>query len=291
MTRRALLLAITVFAAACGDSTTITGTPGTTTNPNQQNPGTPTTPTTPTTPNPTPTPGAGSFVKRTVVVSGVSYPYQVFIPAGHTSATRAAIILSVHGSGERGTDGDKQMLEGLAPVISTQRTTFPALAVFPQIPPGETFDRPTMTRIVMGALDAAAAEFNADITREYATGYSFGGGVIYEAAYANPTRFAAIAPMSSTFCDACVSGQANATTGSAYPLIANALKAVPFWVYHGSADQTAPVTKAQGLVNALRSAGDTQVKYTEYAGFDHVTTWRTAYASADFYAWLFAQHR
>jgi poly(3-hydroxybutyrate) depolymerase len=53
------------------------------------------------------------FLNRTIEVEGVSHRYQVYVPAGYTRARRWPVILFLHGSGERGSDGVLQTSIGL----------------------------------------------------------------------------------------------------------------------------------------------------------------------------------
>src|SRR2546425_11958951 len=53
------------------------------------------------------TPAPAGFVARTTVVDGATYRYQVFVPR-HVGRARPPVILSLHGAGERGSDGELQ---------------------------------------------------------------------------------------------------------------------------------------------------------------------------------------
>jgi len=54
------------------------------------------------------------FLDRTVVVDGVTRRYQVYVPRGWSAKRRWPIALALHGSGERGTDGELQTEIGFA---------------------------------------------------------------------------------------------------------------------------------------------------------------------------------
>ena len=58
--------------------------------------------------------------------------YSVFLPKDYSPDQKWPVILFLHGAGERGTDGKRQLTLGLGPVVKHQADTFPAIAVFPQ---------------------------------------------------------------------------------------------------------------------------------------------------------------
>ncbi len=125
---------------------------------------------------------AGAFVERSVTVDGAAYRYQVFVPARSArGSARAPTILFLHGTGERGNDGDKPTRVGLGPYIRTHADTFPAIAVFPQAPHGRDWNG-VAAEIAFAALDAATEEFNGDRNRSYLTGLSMGGYGTWELA-------------------------------------------------------------------------------------------------------------
>src|SRR5881409_162349 len=80
------------------------------------------------------TPAATGFVARTTTVDGMLYRYQVFVPRGTDRGARPPVILSLHGAGERGTDGQLQTMVGLGPVVRGRAESFPAVVVMPQAP-------------------------------------------------------------------------------------------------------------------------------------------------------------
>src|SRR5439155_26109961 len=51
----------------------------------------------------------GGFVERTLMWRGVPRPYQVWVPPAYSRQHRWPVILFLHGSGERGSDGRRQI--------------------------------------------------------------------------------------------------------------------------------------------------------------------------------------
>jgi predicted peptidase len=293
---RRVLIAAVVLSWACGGgdptgpSTYTSGTPSST-NPDGTNPGG----TNPGNTGPSTVPEAGTFVKRTTTIAGVNYGYQVFVPAAYNTSTRWPVILSMHGAGSRGSDNTSQMTAGLPTYIRPNAATFPAFAVFPQIPAGaeQTVPRSLQYAIVHAALDSVIARYAIDTKRQYVTGLSMGGSLTYELAFNEPTRWAAAVPVAALYSDKAISGDPNAADGSSYNLLASHVTPMPVWVFHGRYDPTVPASIPRSIVAALQAAKD-PVQYTEfsYAGAGHnAATWDSAYVHPTLWTWLLAQHR
>src|SRR5205823_14469762 len=130
------------------------------------------------------------FLSRSVTVGGTAYPYVVYVPRAYDPSRAWPVILSLHGSGERGTDGWRETIHGVANTIRVEPARVPAMAVFPQAPPDSRWlDEPA--EAAMQALDKTIGEFRGDATRVYITGLSMGGYGTLHLAMAHPNRFAA----------------------------------------------------------------------------------------------------
>ena len=243
----------------------------------------------------TPETSGGQFVGRAVKVEGQTAYYQVFVPR-NAAASRGElpVVLFLHGSGERGRDGRRQTQAGLGPYLRQHASTFPALVVLPQTPDDQEWSGEN-NRIALAALDAAIAEFGADPQRQYLTGMSMGGYGSWNIALAEPARFAAIVPV----CGAVLSPRAVRPTlfvedvaheADPYAAIAQRLKHVPIWMFHGALDDVVPPEDDRKLHAAFQQAGAKDVRYTEYPDGNH-NAWDATYADSAMWAWLFAQQR
>src|SRR5690606_36038802 len=105
-------------------------------------------------------PERGSFVAREVVVDGAAHRYQVFVPARTAVRGKPAVILFLHGSGERGGDNRKQLTVGLPPHVLAHADDFPAIVVVPQAPEGSEWNQ--VADVTFAQLDAATREFGGD---------------------------------------------------------------------------------------------------------------------------------
>lgn len=236
----------------------------------------------------------GAFVERSVTVDGAEYRYQVFVPARSARGRgKAPTLLFLHGTGERGSDGDKPTRVGLGPYIRAHADSFPAIAVFPQAPDGRDWNG-VAAQIAFAALDAATAEFDGDRDRSYLTGLSMGGYGTWELALMQPQRFAALAPV----CGGLTAPRAERNLvvtplqGEADPpaALAQRLKHLPVWIFHGAKDDVVPPRESREISIALKAIG-ADVRYTEFPDANH-NSWDPAYSQTpELWPWLFAQRR
>lgn len=235
----------------------------------------------------------GRFVERSVEVGGTRHAFRVFVPATGLRRGPLPVILFLHGTGERGSDGEKPTLVGLGPAVRARAADFPALVVFPQAPDGMDW-KGIAADIAFAALDAAAREFDGDPARTYLTGISMGGYGTWELALMQPQRFAALVPV----CGGLTAPRAerdlfvDALRDEADPpaALAARLRDVPVWIFHGARDDVVPPRESRAIHAALSAAG-AAVRYTEFADANH-NSWDPAYAQTPaLWEWLFAQRR
>lgn len=233
----------------------------------------------------------GRFVQRQLQIEGRSYRYQVFVPA-HLQAAGTPVVLFLHGSGERGSDGARQTQAGLGPYLRRHAADFPAIVVLPQAPQGEEWAGINV-RMALAALDAASAEFGGDRSRTYLTGMSMGGYGSWNAALLAPGRFAALVPV----CGGVRVPHADRPTLhvdelSALPdphaALAARIGATPVWMFHGALDDVVPPEDDRRLYRAFQAAGARAVRYTEYPDGNH-NAWDATYADPAMWAWLFSR--
>jgi predicted peptidase len=236
----------------------------------------------------------GRFLARDLVSQGKKYRYQVFVPA-RPAEGRTPVILFLHGSGERGSDGEKQTQAGLGPYLRAHATDFPAIVVFPQSPDDRSWDG-DVAQMALAALDAATDEFGGDRDRTYLTGMSRGGYGSFELALLQPQRFAALVPVCGgitlpgtrpDLADLEVSSVAS--HADPFTDAAHQLRHIPTWMFHGADDDVVPPAQSRRMYAALKAAG-ADVRYTEFPGIGH-NAWDPTYRSPELWTWLFAQHR
>lgn len=217
----------------------------------------------------------GQFLKKVYEDDQGSHRYQVFLPADYDKQKQYPTILYLHGSDECGRDGEKQVQVGLGPLARSRAADFPFIVVFPQCE--TTRDHRYLLRWQSGSPDATRAlkileqverDYSVDRGREIVTGWSMGGYGAWSLAMADPTRWAAVVP---------VSGGGDVTRVAA-------LKGVPIWVIHGPKDRIVYPERSREMVAALKKAGGT-VRYDEPKSEAH-GVWQRAYDSEALETWL-----
>jgi len=242
-----------------------------------------------------PVPGRGiesGFLNRTIVVDGVTHRYQVYVPAEYSPKRAWPVVLCLHGSGERGTDGLLQTEIGFGTALRRHADRYPLIAVFPQCPPDTRWPG-SSSRIALAALDATMREFHGDADRLYLTGLSMGGNGAWYLAYRDPSRWAAILVACGWVrpedrhptAEPVVPGDESA----AIETLAGRLRHVPVWQWHGASDDVIAPADSRALAAAFDSLG-APARYTELPGVGH-GSWEAMYASSEVATWLLAQHR
>ncbi len=231
------------------------------------------------------------FLDRMAVVDGVTYQYQVFVPRNWNKKVKWPVILFLHGSGERGTDGVIQTDVGIGTAIRKHVDRFPFVVVMPQCRTNDWWTSLAMEAQALKALDQTMKEFKGDPQRVYLTGLSMGGFGTWGLASEHLGRFAAIVPVCGGIRlahGAKINNYRDVDDSSdPYAGTARKLGKIPVWAFHGDADDRVPVTESRQMVAALKAAGG-NVRYTEYPGVKH-NSWDNAYGEPELFTWLLAQ--
>ena len=200
-----------------------------------------------------------------------------------------AVLLFLHGAGERGNDNQIQLKHCAADLVNFCETEkIKAVLLFPQCPQNVmwieqswslpehemTLEPTPQLRHALELLDSVIEQEKCDPRRVYISGISMGGFGTWEALSRRPEFFAAAIPV----------------CGGGDVAQAPKLKDIPIRVFHGSADSVVKVKRSRDMVAAIRAAGGTKISYTEYPGVDH-NSWTAAYADHDNLRWLFSQSR
>ncbi|MFQ3544364.1 prolyl oligopeptidase family serine peptidase [Halobacillus rhizosphaerae] len=196
--------------------------------------------------------------------------YLLHLPKNYepSSQEQWPLILFLHGSGERGSDVDRVKLEGLPKEIEAGGE-FPFIIVSPQCPEDSrwTNELDVLTRL----LDEIQSSYHVDPSRMYLTGLSLGGHGTWHLAAKTPQTFAAIAPV-------CGRGEVQ---------MAESLKNIPTWVFHGDQDDIVSIQHSIDMVKAIEKQGR-GVRFTVYEGVGH-DSWTETYRNPKLYEW-FLEH-
>jgi predicted peptidase len=221
------------------------------------------------------------FVKKSFKNSdGSESPYVVYVPQKYDPAKPAPIMLFLHGAGESKGGTKMPVEQGIANGhIQKRAKDFPAIVVIPQAEEVKVAyaDRwlpknPDGKRAI-AMLETTMKEYKVDEKRVYLTGLSMGGYGAWAMAAEYPDRWAAIVPI----------------CGGADPAIAEKIKNIPCWAFHGESDAVVKPELSRKLIDALKAAGG-KPRYTEMAWVGH-NSWDPAYSVDELYTWMFAQKK
>ncbi len=193
-----------------------------------------------------------------------------------------ALILFLHGSGERGSDNQAQLKHGIEPMLNyIRKNKIKAVVLIPQCPADRGWtswepDTPPSpeTLLLLQLLDEKEKEFDADSGRVYITGVSMGGFGTWALLAMRPEKFAAAIPI----------------CGGGNPADAPKLVGLPIQVIHGGADRIVEPKWSRDMVDAIRKAGGSKIIYREFEGCGH-DSWTSAYRDSGTWEWLFAQSK
>jgi len=233
------------------------------------------------------------FLDRDIPSRGSSTAYQIFVPGEYDPARSWPLIVYLHGLGGGGTDGRRQTDGGLASAVKRHPEWFPAVALFPQAPPDSNWVG-SAAELVFQQIEATAAEFNIDPDRVYLTGASMGGEGVYHLALLQPERFAALvvscgSPFTPDWRLRQLGMPLQNRSEAEFDRIAESLRHLPLWAFHGMYDDVVDVADARTMVEALNATSG-RARLTEYAEQGHEACGR-AFFEPDVWPWLFAQTR
>ena len=233
------------------------------------------------------------FLDRAVSLGGVTYRYQVFLPAKFDPHKKWPVVLFLHGAGERGDNGLLQTDVGLGHVIRNSTRDWLFLVVMPQCRTNRYWTDPTMQAQALAALEHSVTEFKVDRERIYLTGISMGGYGTWDLAAKYPGKFAAYVVLCGGirgpegFQELHVGLVDDPNVADPYAETARRIGKTPVWIFHGDADPAVPVEESRKMAQALERAG-ANVRYTEYPGVGH-NSWDKAYAEPGLFEWLLRQ--
>ena len=197
--------------------------------------------------------------------------YLLYLPKDYAETNKQwPLILFLHGSGERGNDPTLINTCGLTKHL-VKGMELPFIIVAPQCPKDRRWI--DQTDVLINLLDDIIERYPVDQSRVYLTGLSMGGQGTWKLATDYPHRFAAIVP---------ICGRGDTV------LARHRLTKMPVWVFHGAKDKLVPISKSEEMVEALRQAGNKNVKFTAYPNANH-DSWNRTYTNRQLYEW-FLEH-
>lgn len=223
----------------------------------------------------------------TMEVDGITYAWAIMIPPGVEEGGPA--ILFLHGAGECGTDGKKNLEAGLPWHVRNETQNWPFVIIVPQKPTLES-EWEDHAEAVLAMLDEVAEEGLYEPARLAITGLSQGGHGTIMLASMHPERFQAAAPVCG-YVDRRMSTDGERlkevpATPDDKSIIDTATKLakMPVWLFHGSLDDIVPPEESRSLFEALKSL-KAPVQFTEYPDANHLS-WPAAYSDPKLAEWF-----
>jgi predicted peptidase len=200
--------------------------------------------------------------------------YQIYCPTKIYSETKLPLVIFLHGTGERGSDNEKQ-LDSRPKKFTTVKNQEkrPCVVVAPQCPTDQYWTEEELTKQVNALVKKLAKNLPVDENRIYISGFSMGGYGTWEALSKGSKIYAAGLPIS----------------GGADPSIARSIKKIPIWNFHGDNDTAVSVKNSRKIVEALKKL-KANITYTEFPGAGHGIT-NKVLNDTKVMEWLFEQKK
>ncbi len=212
--------------------------------------------------------------------NGLKLPYCTRV-VNDTLPGKEAVLLFLHGAGERGEDNCKQLVHGSEALVEfLEKTQIKCRLIFPQCPldikwvaldwdkTGHKMPENPSAPMqgVIELLQEVLSLDTVDKSQVYVSGISMGGYGSWDILLRCPNTFAA----------------ALINCGGADTKEVVKLKDLPITVYHGGVDTVVPTENSRAIIKALKDAGSTKIEYHEIRGCGH-NCWTACFD--DFHNW------
>lgn len=216
-------------------------------------------------------------------------PYRMLSPETPKHGEKYPLVIFLHGSGERGTDNEKQLVHGASTFSNpVNAEKYPSFVVFPQCKERTWTEKFSAQSFMPGApapqiskqeetivslINSLIDEYPIDKDRIYLVGISMGGIATYDLACRYPELFAAAVPIS----------------GAVNPERLISARNVSFMIFHGEEDDEIPSICGREAYKSLSAVG-ANVDYIEFAGMGH-ECWSSAFNYPILLPWLYSQSK
>ncbi len=197
--------------------------------------------------------------------------FWLYEPSDESAKTEAGypLLLFLHGGGECG--DNPQVLKKYGPPKLCDNPEVAKTWKFFTISP-QCKQRSSWSPLqLMVLIDEVCAKYPIDRSRVYVTGPSMGGVGAWGCAAIGEGKIAAAAPLC---------GNLNAQKAANIK--------IPIWAFHGDADPVVKLETDQATVDAVKKAGNEDVKFTIYPGVGH-DCWNITYDNQELYEWFLSK--
>lgn len=219
-------------------------------------------------------PSPGRQVEQNFATSdGGSISYLLYLPQNYDPAKKSQLILFLHGRGE--SYGPLSLVAKWGPPqFAARGDELPYVLLSPQCPGDDSWAKPTQQKRLIELLDHIVQTHSIDQDTMCLTGLSMGGYGSWQMAADHPKRFASVVPV----------------CGGGDPRDAEKLKALPIWVFHGDQDSAVPFQRSVEMVDAIKQAGGTKIRFTSLEHIGH-NCWSATYATPELFQWISQQKK
>lgn len=231
------------------------------------------------------------FLKKEFIYKSDTLRYRILFPDNYDNNKSYPLVIFLHGSGERGSDNEKQLIHGASLFTDKEnRAKYPSIVLFPQcqekafwapiVTREKGFDYPLNSKTTepMQLLIRLIAEIKkneaVDRNRIYVLGLSMGGMGTFDLICRKPGLFAAAIP---------ICGGVNINR-------LNKIKNISIRIYHGADDPIVSPEHSKDAYNKLKTINSKKVELIIFPGVGH-NSWTNAFASDDFMSWMYSQHK
>lgn len=228
--------------------------------------------------------------RMTKIVSGHQLKYLLQTPAGEKPDDGWPVLLFLHGYGECGDDLQQVKVHGPPKLTGQFDLLANCVIVSPQCPK-DSWWRVEALRVLME--EVVASHPDIDPKRRYVTGLSMGGYGIWSYLSHYPDDFVAAVPICGGSDPLRLpKNRPPEKIGVKNEFDPQGLRRaadVPVWTFHGTEDEAVPIEETERIVQMLKDAGSTSIRYTIYEDTGHVGAWEKAYEDRQVWTWLFEQ--
>ncbi len=219
-------------------------------------------------------PAAGQQVELSFKTGdGAEVDYLLYLPKNYDASgdKKYPMLYFLHGRGE--SNGPLSLVAKWGPPkIAASGEEMPFIIVSPQCPRDDYWNSETQLTRLTELLENVTTTHAVDTNKTYLTGLSMGGYGSWALAAKHPTKFAAVVPV----------------CGGGKPEFAESLTDTPIWNWHGDQDGAVPFKRSVEMVDAIKAAGGTKVRFTSLEGIGH-NCWSAAYGTPQVYQWMLQQ--
>ncbi|HPC82347.1 MAG TPA: dienelactone hydrolase family protein [Thermoanaerobaculaceae bacterium] len=221
------------------------------------------------------------FLLESVRAGDRELPYALYVPPSFHRRRAWPLVLFLHGSGECGSDGLRQLSQGLPQAILAAPEKWPTLVLCPQKPTPDT-EWEAWDDVLMAMVERVRSAYPVDEHRIALTGLSQGGHGAWVLGARHADLWSAVAP---------VCGYVPVRRGAPgivldRQAIARALARTRVWAFHGEDDPIVSVGETREVAAALEDAG-APPRLTIYPDLGH-DAWLPAYQENGLAVWLLA---